>query len=83
MGRAGILLENCSNCLIFNSNTTWNIDLSDSHFITVSTCYIGYTLGLGVNNRVEHSTIEILNLENSSHITENNVTDVLVSKGCL
>ncbi len=75
-------MENCSNCLIFNANTTWNIDLSDSHFVTVSNCYIGYTLGLGVKNRVAHSTIETLNLSNSSHFTENNITEVLVTRGC-
>ena len=82
MGRGGILLENCSNCLIFNANTTWNIDLSDSHFVTVSNCYIGYTLGLGVENQVTHSTIETLNLSNSSFCTENNITEVLMTKGC-
>lgn len=82
MGRGGILLENCSNCFIFNSNTTWIIDLSDSHFITVSNCYIGDTLGIGVNNQVAHSTIETLNLSNSSFITENNITDVLMTKDC-
>jgi len=82
MGRGGILLENCSNCLILNSNTTWIMDLSDSHFVTVSNCYISDTLGLGVNNQVIHSTIETLNLSHSSHITENNITDVLMTKDC-
>lgn len=82
MGRGGFLLENCSNCFIFNSNTTWIIDLSDSHFVTVSNCNIGYTLGLGVENQVAHSTIKTLNLSNSSFITENNITDVLMTKGC-
>ncbi len=82
LGYAGILCSNCSECLISNTNTTWILDLSDSHFVTVSDCYISDTLGLGVNNQVTHSTIETLNLSNSSYITENNITDVLMTKGC-
>jgi nitrous oxidase accessory protein NosD len=82
MGRAGILLENCSNCLIFNSNTTWNIDLPGSHFITVSDCYVGYTMSTGVNNLVTRSNIDLLYLDKDSFITQNNITNVLMSSNC-
>jgi hypothetical protein len=82
LGYAGIICSNCSECLIYNTNTTWILDLSDSHFVTVSNCYISDTLGLGVNNQVIQSIIKTLKIDNSSSITNNNITDVLVSKGC-
>lgn len=82
LGYAGILLSNCSECQLYNTNTTWILDLSDSHFVTVSHCYISNTLGLGVNNQVTESIIKTLNLSNNSFVTKNNITDVLKSKGC-
>jgi hypothetical protein len=82
LGYAGILLSNCSECRIYNTNTTWILDLSDSQRITISHCYITDTLGLGVSNQVSQSVIKTLKLDNSSSVIENNITDVLIPNGC-
>jgi len=82
LGYAGILCSNCSECLLYNTNTTWILDLSDSHFVTVSHCYISDTFGLGVNNQVTQSIIETLKLSNDSYVSKNNITDILISTGC-
>ena len=81
-GYAGISLSRCSECLILNVNTTWILDLGDSHFIRISDSYIGDTLSLGVNNQVTRSNIETINLSNNSSVTENNITTIIMFESC-